>query len=110
MASTVLNGNDRLRKGHLLGRVCHMVKYIQSSPLNNDLQPFKDWIYKNHLLLNFEKTEFLAIGSTQEIKTSELCSMDIEIDSIVTTHTELLGIILDHNINWTSHISNLIKK
>ena len=83
---------------------------MQSS-LNRDLSNIHKWLLSNNLTLNSTKTEFMLIGSRQKLSTlSE--SLELSIDNIpikqVST-SKSLGILIDNNMAWHSHIDKLSK-
>ena len=86
--------------------------HSMQSSLNRDLSNIHKWLLCNKLTLNSTKTEFMLIGSRQKLSTlSE--SLELSIDNVpikqVST-TKSLGILIDDNMAWHSHIDNLSKK
>ena len=86
--------------------------HSMQSSLNRDLSNIHKWLLCNKLTLNSTKTEFMLIGSRQKLSTlSE--SLELSIDNIpikqVST-TKSLGILIDNNMAWHSHIDKLSKK
>ena len=86
--------------------------HSMQSSLNHDLSNIHKWLLYNKLTLNSTKTEFMLIGSRQKLSTlSE--SLVLSIDNIpikqVST-TKSLGILIDNNMVWHSHIDKLSKK
>ena len=84
---------------------------IQTS-LTRDLNNIHKWLLCNKLTLNTTKTEFMLIGSRQKLSTlSE--SLELSIDNVsieqVST-TKSLGILIDDNMAWHSHIHKLSKR
>ena len=84
---------------------------IQTS-LTCDLNNIHKWLLCNKLTLNTTKTEFMLIGSRQKLSTlSE--SLELSIDNVsieqVST-TKSLGILIDDNMAWHSHIHKLSKR
>ena len=80
--------------------------------LNRDLSNIHKWLLCNRCTLNTTKTEFMLIGSRQTLSTlSE--SLELSIDNVpikqVST-SESLGILIDDNMAWHSHIDKLSKK
>ena len=66
----------------------------------------------NHMSLNEYKTKFMIITSRQKrqniITTPSLYIKDTPVYE-VTTH-KVLGVIIDQNLNWSSHVNNLCKR
>ena len=86
--------------------------HSMQSSLNLDLSNIHKWLLCNKLTLNTTKTEFMLIGSRQKLSTlSE--SLELSIDNVpikqVST-TKSLGILIDDNMAWHSHIDKLSKK
>ena len=86
--------------------------HSMQSSLNRDLSNIHKWLLCNKLTLNSTKTEFMLIGSRQKLSTlSE--SLELSIDNIpikqVST-AKSLGILIDNNMAWHSHIDKLSKK
>ena len=80
--------------------------------LNQDLSQLQIWLQCNHLSLNVVKTEYMIIGSKAKIAnlTSEL---NVNIGGFKlkrVTKTKSLGVIIDENLNWQTHIDYTCKK
>ena len=86
--------------------------HSMQSSLNRDLSNIHKWLLCNKLTLNSTKTEFMLIGSRQKLSTlSE--SLELSIDNIAikqVSTTKSLGILIDNNMAWHSHIDKLSKK
>ena len=66
------------------------------------------WSRRNKLPINYDKSTIMATGTKQKLKHIE--TIDIEIDNCKLKNVKsqkLLGIIIDENLNWTSHIDHL---
>ncbi len=68
----------------------------------------KDWMTINFLLLNSDKTEILLIGpkdSTQNL------DHNLQLDgcNVTSSTVKNLGFILDSNLSFENHISNVTK-
>ena len=84
---------------------------MQSS-LNRDSSNIHKWLLCNKLTLTSTKTEFMLICSRQKLSTlSE--PLELSIDNVpmrqVST-SKSLGIPIDDNMAWHSHIDKLSKK
>ena len=68
--------------------------------------------YSNKLTLNTATTEFMLIGSTQKLSTlssqPELSIDNVPIEKV--TSAKSLGIFIDENLRWQTHIDKLSKK
>ena len=87
------------------------VNAIQSC-LNEDLQNISRWLIANKLTLNMTKTEFMLIGSRQNLSTLTatpiLTINGTPINQVATSKS--LGILTDSNLTWGNHIDKLAKK
>ena len=87
------------------------VNIIQSC-LNKHLLNISKWLIANKLTLNMTKTEFMLIGSRQKLKTltaSPVLSINGTLVNQVST-SQSLGVLIDTNLTWDSHIETLAKK
>ena len=87
------------------------VNIIQSC-LNEDLLNISKWLIANKFTLNMSKTEFKLIGSRQKLYTlnaSTVLSINGDHVNQVST-SKSLGIRIDANLTWVSHIEKLAKK
>ena len=70
------------------------------------------WIVSNRLTLNATKTEFMLIGSRQRLSTLSY-TLERSIDNVPIEQVpsvKSLGIYIDENLTWHSHIDKLCKK
>ena len=84
---------------------------IQSS-LSHDLEKLSKWLVSNRLTLNATKTEFMLIGSRQRLSTLS-DTLERYIDNVPIEQVpsvKSLGIYIDENLWWHSHIDKLCKK
>ena len=84
---------------------------IQSS-LSHDLDKLSKWLVSNKLTLNATKTEFMLIGSRQRLSTLS-DTLELSIDNVPieqVSSVKSLGIYVDENLTWHSHIDKLCKK
>ena len=87
------------------------VNSIQSN-LNHDLDNLNKWLISNKLTLNSAKTEFMLIGSRQKLSTLSN-PLELLIDNVPIEHVssvKSLGIFIDENLRWQTHIDKLSKK
>ena len=103
---------------------CHMLaddttlqtqaKNIQtvSSSLQNATADVYKWCLKNKMKINSNKTKSMVITTRQKHQLSPL-KLDLKVGNNcieqVTSH-KLLGIIIDQDLSWSSHITTLSKK
>ncbi len=70
----------------------------------------KDWMTSNFLLLHSDKTEILLIGPKHN--TQNLLDYNLQLDGCTVTSATVknLGVILDSNLSFENHISNVTKQ
>ena len=70
----------------------------------------RSWMIKNRLLINDSKTEFLILGTRQQLQKVNIPHIRIgDADIIPTSHVTNLGVVLDQNLNMDRHISRTSK-
>ncbi len=79
------------------------------SKLTECVKNVKDWMTNNFLLLNSDKTEILLIGPNNS--TQNLLDYNLQLDGCPVTSATVknLGVILDSNLSFEKHISNVTK-
>lgn len=78
--------------------------------VNRELESFSVWLATNKLSLNLKKTKFIDFKSKQK-RTSAECRVLINNQEIEQVKENVfLGIILDENLTWKSHISQVSSK
>ncbi len=79
------------------------------SKLTECVKNIKDWMTSNFLLLNSDKTEVLLIGPKDS--TQNLLDYNLQLDGCTVTSSTVknLGVILDSNLSFENHISNVTK-
>ena len=81
-----------------------------SSLLNQEIPILVEWLRANRLSLNIGKTHAMIFGKTKNLANT---NPDIYIDGTrldIVTSTKFLGVILDSELTWKSHINHLSKK
>ena len=66
----------------------------------------QDWCNKNKMVINPTKTKSMLIGSRQKLQQIHNC-LDVCIDDKQIqqeTEHKLLGVTIDHNLAWHSHV------
>lgn len=79
--------------------------------INTELNKSSNWLKANRLSLNIDKTHFMIFSSLQ--KSLPTINESVEIfNSPVSrvTSTKFLGIIIDENLTWRSHIAKVESK
>ena len=84
------------------------VNNIQNE-INSDLENISEWLKVNRLSLNIKKTHFMAFT----VKNSNRPKLEVKINNMLlqeAEQTKFLGVIIDKNLNWFSHISHISGK
>ena len=80
------------------------------SVVNRELKKVKMWLDVNKLSLNIDKTNFIIFKSPQHSSPETIC-IKIEKFPIKQTHyVKFLGVLLDENLSWKYHLTELSKK
>ena len=77
--------------------------------LQSDLSEAKQWSKCNKMYINYQKTSCMTLGTKHRLNGSKL---DINADNIKikqVSDQKLLGLHIDENLNWCSHIDHLCK-
>ncbi len=79
------------------------------SKLTECVKNVKDWMTNHFLLLNSDKTVILLIGPNNS--TQNLLDYNLQLDGCPVTSSTVknLGVILDSNLSFEKHISNVTK-
>ena len=77
--------------------------------INCELGKIQVWLKVNKLSLNIQKTKAMVFHTPQrKVRVPKLRIEDHDIE--IVEEFNFLGIILDKNLNWKSHISHICKK
>ena len=74
--------------------------------INEELNKVHNWVKANKLSLNVRKTKFMIFHMPQK----NISVPHLEIDGTEIEYIQnfnFLGIIIDNNLNWNSHLDNL---
>ena len=75
--------------------------------LSSDFKIINNWFYENFMVLNSEKSHFKCIG--QKIDNAETLNFNnLAIKN--SKEVKVLGITLDRNMNFHTHITNICRK
>ena len=80
------------------------------SKLQSDGTETCAWSRRNKLPINYDKSTIMATGTKQKLKHIETIEIEIDTCNCKLKHVKSqkhLGIIIDENLNWTSHIDPL---
>ena len=87
-----------------------------NTAINADLEALRGWLEGNKLSLNVVKTQGMIIGSRCKLLSLDLPSSskpDLNIGSeeiTMVNNTKYLGLQVDDQLKWSTHLSNTIKK
>ena len=79
--------------------------------MNSELHEVSNWFKCNKLSLNATKTNLMLLGTTHKTKNAKtnrfICLDGCKLKRVSTA--KFLGIIIDENLTWKSHIDNVCK-
>ncbi len=79
------------------------------SKLTECVKNIKDWMTNHFLLLNSDKTEKLLIGPKNSTQNILHCNLQLDGCNVTSSTVKNLGVILDSNLSFENHISNVTK-
>ena len=83
----------------------HLIKTIKT-----EMVKIKTWFEAHKLSLNLSKTKFMVFSNMHNIKNSNI-QVSLQGANIERVkELQFLGVTLDENLNWKSHIENVRKK
>ena len=75
------------------------------------LRELHAWFSSNSLKMNSTKTDFMIVGSRQNLKKVQNFSFNIDDTSIQPSKAvKIIGVIVDPLLSWEAHISHVIRK
>ena len=78
------------------------------SVVNREFEKVKMWLDVNKLSLNIDKTNFIIFKSPQNPSLETICIKKFPIKQ--THYVKFLGVLLDANLSWKYHLTELSKK
>ena len=81
--------------------------------LQKDLDAANEWTKQNEMAINLEKTKYMLIGTNQKLARSGNTGLSLTLNGkeISQSNSErLLGVYIDPNLSWSTHIEHLRKK
>ena len=82
-----------------------------NNEVNQDLGLLYDWLIANKIALNTDKTKFILFKSKRK---PQIINFELSLPGgekiQPSTHIKYLGVILDENLSWQSHIQSLSQK
>ena len=88
---------------------CNTLSGIQTN-VNNELKKVFEWLCANKLSINIQKSNFVIFHSRQHKVDTNLQIFINEEELKREWSIKHLGIMLDSNLNWKSHINYTVKK
>ena len=85
-------------------------KYLEiiEEKLQSDADTIKDWSRPNEMHINYNKTNYMVLGTTHKLNNSHQFDLRIDNKPIKNTHNQkLLGIYIDDKLSWCAHIDYL---
>ena len=77
--------------------------------INDELKSISDWLKLNKLSLNIQKSKAMLFHTpTRQVQTPDLYIDAIKIDFV--DEFNFLGLVLDKNLKWKSHVNFIAKK
>ena len=74
------------------------------------IEKVREWMIKDKLMINDNKTEFILIGTRQHLCKLQPCAISVGHDSITArTHVKNLGCWLDSHLNMSKHVTSVCK-
>ena len=86
----------------------HDLNQLQNM-FNSELKKRTIWLYANKLSLNVKKSHFMLFFKKRQYQISVCLEIDGEQLSQVK-NTKFLGIIIDDQLTWKSHIEHIVNK
>ena len=78
--------------------------------MNRELKKVKKWLDVNQFALNIDKTNFVIFHSPQKKITEQILIKFMKKKVQQKISVKFLGVLLDSNLRWKSHITELSKK
>ena len=77
--------------------------------MNSELEKVNDWFSANKLVLNVSKTHYMQFGNNNSTENeTDLYINNMKIEHVRTV--KFLGIFLDEEMKWKSHVNHIISK
>ena len=68
----------------------------------------KDWSRPNKMHINYDKTNYMVLGTAHKLNNSHQFDLRIDYKPIKNTHNQiLLGIYIDDKLSWCAHVDCL---
>ena len=85
---------------------CNLSDNLNEAVINNELNKITDWLSSNKLSLNVKKTKYMVFHTIQRhIFYPILRINNVDIERVIQFN--FLGLILNCNLTWTTHIQHI---
>ena len=79
---------------------------IVVSRLRHDLAIISEWFYENYMVLNADKCHSVTVGFNESFPDFSFNYTTVG----NVTEENILGIVIDNNLNFKSHLKNNVQK
>ena len=74
------------------------------------IEKIREWMIRDKLMINDSKTEFILIGTRQQLCKLQPCAISVGHDTITaSTQVKNLGCWLDSHLNMSKHVTSMCK-
>ena len=111
----ILYINDLQNSSHILSFICfaddtnlflsHRNPNTLINQLNNELKFVQSWIHANKLSLNIDKTHYMIFSNSLNVLPGNVKINNIDLTQVEST--KFLGLHIDEDLSWKTHISYL---
>ena len=82
-----------------------------SSKLTSDLHAVMNWLKKNKLVLNTDKTNIMLIGTGAKLKNANDFSVFIDGQELERVNkAKCLGVLIDDKLKWHNQVNSIVQK
>ena len=79
--------------------------------MNSDLEELSKWLKLNHLTLSISKSNFMIIGSSQQLNKIDSISFKVDnMDLDEVSSFKYLGIVINNRLTWQDHVDQMFSK
>ena len=85
----------------------HKDAQVLVQTVNSELRNITSWIHANKLSLNLTKTNYMIYSNSLKMLPGDIMFNGVLIDRV--TSTKFLGLYIDEQLKWKTHVNNLCK-
>ncbi len=91
---------------------CKPINHVElETKINSDLHKLSDYFDENRLSINVPKCDYMQIGTHQSLNKMSETHIHIKNEPLHRVPiAKYLGMIMDENLKWDNHISNMVSK